>query len=133
MNPHAHHSPDPFRLHPEPFPRIHELRGFVTRIIDADTVECMLDLGLHSLRTEVLRVRNYNAPEIRRPASDEEIKRGMAAKARAEELLLGQPIIARVFRTEQTFGRYAAEIDYYVDTDAMESYALRMKQEGHEK
>lgn len=88
------------------------------RVIDGDSMEIDLDLGfnmvLHGLR---VRIRGYNAPELRshagHVATKDEIDKGRLAKAYAETLLAnpeGCSLETYKDGAQQTFGRWLATI-----------------------
>ena len=86
-----------------------------TRIVDGDTVDGLIDLGMDVLIRDRLRLYGINTPETRTRDKDEK-KRGLAAKARVEELLpIGEPclIVTRKDRKGK-FGRYLAVIYVYL-------------------
>lgn len=58
----------------------------VSRIIDGDTVDLILDLGFNILTKKRIRLWGINTPEIRTRDAQEKI-RGYAAKQRLEELI----------------------------------------------
>lgn len=63
---------------PEPMPvRLWVYRARVTAVIDGDTLDVILDQGLHTHRTERLRLLGVNTPELRGPTR----AAGLAAKA----------------------------------------------------
>ena len=79
----------------------------LTNIVDADTVDLVVDLGLRiSMR---MRVRMYgiNAPEMNTPG-------GKAAKtALANRVPLGSPVVVRTFKNPtDKYGRWLASIEY---------------------
>lgn len=59
----------------------------VVRVIDGDTVVVDIDLGFDSwIKDQHIRIQHIDTPEVRTRDLDEK-ERGLAAKARAEELL----------------------------------------------
>ena len=58
----------------------------VERIVDGDTLDAFIDLGFHVIVRKRIRFYGINTPETR-TRDKEEKKKGLAAKARLEELL----------------------------------------------
>ena len=82
---------------------MYEYAAVLARVVDADTVRLVLDLGFHMTRREQpYRLLRINAPEI----STEE---GKAAKAWMEMFLKEKPMRA-VTQKSDNFGRYLCEL-----------------------
>lgn len=58
----------------------------VTRVVDGDTIDALVDLGFDMHKQVRIRMVGMNAPESR-TRDLEEKKRGLAAKARLKEIL----------------------------------------------
>ena len=56
-------------------------------MVDGDTIDCTIDLGFHTLKKIRVRMEGINTPESR-TRDLEEKERGLAAKARLQEILL---------------------------------------------
>lgn len=56
------------------------------RVVDGDTLDCLLDLGFDTHRKVRVRFYGMNAPESRTRDAEEKVK-GKAATARLEEIL----------------------------------------------
>ena len=87
-------------------------RAFITRVIDGDSFECEVDPGFR-LRLllkgrQACRVLGINAPEVTGATKEA----GLAAAARARELIEGKHLIIRTYRDDQTdkYGRYLADV-----------------------
>ncbi len=65
---------------------MYEYKAKLIRVVDGDTVDAMIDCGFSTFRKERIRLRGINAPESR-TRDKEEKKRGLAAKARLQELI----------------------------------------------
>lgn len=98
---------------------LYAYRATVTKVVDGDTVDVDLDLGVHVvLHSERLRLRHVNAPEHGTAAGD-------AATKRLRELL---PVGTRVYvRTEldrtEKYGRLLAVVWLAMPTLAPPSWA----------
>ena len=79
----------------------------VIRVIDGDTVDTWIDLGLDVSVNIRFRLYGINAPEMRGPSSD----RGKASKARLEQMLpVGSKIVILTHKDKQEkYGRYLGE------------------------
>ena len=65
---------------------MYEYSAEVLRIVDGDTVDVLIDCGFSTFRKERVRLYGINAPESRTRDKEEKV-RGLAAKARLEELI----------------------------------------------
>lgn len=80
----------------------------VSRVVDGDTVDVMIDLGFNTHIKRRVRMYGINTPETR-TRDLEEKKRGLAAKARLEELLNNNEIVMRSWGKGK-FGRVLGEL-----------------------
>jgi len=80
----------------------------VLKIVDGDTIDVLVDLGMGVHRKERLRFSRINAWEIR----GEHKAKGKLAKARVAELIpVGEKILIQTEKDKQgKYGRYLAEI-----------------------
>ena len=85
-----------------------EYYATVLKVVDGDTIDVMVDLGMGVHRKERLRFSRVNAWETR----GEHREKGLLAKARVADLLpLGERIIIKTKKDKRgKFGRYLAEI-----------------------
>lgn len=67
-----------------------EYAARVERVIDGDTIVCLLDLGLNVFRRETLRLNGVNTPETNSPDSVERV-RAQRAKDYVADVLLPRP------------------------------------------
>jgi len=65
---------------------MYEYHAIVDRVVDGDTIDVTIDLGFHAHIKTRVRMEGMNAPESR-TRNLEEKKRGLAAKARLQEIL----------------------------------------------
>ena len=66
---------------------MYEYKAKLVRVIDGDTIDCMIDLGFDIWFKARVRMYGINTPESR-TRDKEEKKRGLLAKARLKELLI---------------------------------------------
>ena len=63
-----------------------EYNATVTKVVDGDTIDAIVDLGFSTFKKVRIRMHGINAPESR-TRDLEEKKKGLAAKARLVEML----------------------------------------------
>jgi len=78
----------------------------ITKVVDADTIDVVLDLGLHVRTHRRLRFMAMDAWEVK----GEEREKGLAAKARFEEMLANYDAVyvQTVMDAEGKYGRVLA-------------------------
>lgn len=81
----------------------------VTRVVDGDTIEGIVDLGFNVSTTLRFRLLDIDTPETFRPRNELEKEHGKRATARVEELILGKTVLVRSHKTGK-YGRWLAEI-----------------------
>jgi micrococcal nuclease len=90
-------------------------RAKLERVIDGDTLQIQLDMGLHAYRVERLRLLGVNAPEVHGATK----AAGDAATAYVREWLAAAgadpwPLVVQTYRTDN-FGRYLGAVWRVVD------------------
>ena len=93
-------------------------KATVVRVVDGDTVDLEIDLGMNVFVKERIRLARINTPETYGVKKDsEEYKAGMKAKKRLEELVLGKEIALETVKDKKgKYGRYLGEL-YTNDKD----------------
>lgn len=87
-----------------------EYTATVIQVIDGDTLDVSVDLGFDIQHTLRVRLYGINTPETR-TRNKEEKARGLAAKERLKELLLGKTVLLKTKKDDtEKFGRYLAEV-----------------------
>ena len=79
------------------------------RVIDGDTIDCMIDLGFDVSTKKRIRFAGINTPESR-TRDLEEKKRGLEAKARLKEILEGANEIHLDSHGVGKYGRVLGEL-----------------------
>jgi len=95
------------------------------RIIDGDTLELDIDLGLHAHVIEKVRLADIDTPEVYGVKKDsEEYKAGKKASDRVRDLIFedGKPGSKQLWvqtqkDAEGKYGRYVVKVFLYVDTE----------------
>ena len=80
------------------------------RVVDGDTIDCMIDLGFDVSTKKRIRFVGINTPESR-TRDLEEKKKGLAAKARLKEILEGANEIHLDSHGVGKYGRVLGELD----------------------
>ena len=106
---------------------MYEYNAEVTRIVDADTFDAVVDLGFFIKITLRFRVRNYDAPETWRPRNNAELEHGKRATEYAKTLL-NKPIRIKSFGIG-IYGRFSADVTLFDGRD----YVAVMKDFGFSK
>lgn len=112
---------DPFDDHPTGYEAARSLdcfRAFCARVVDGDTYDFILDLGITARVRVRVRLKDFDTAEIFHPRSDAELQHGLKAAQFVKDLLLGRPCLVRTFRTSSgadlvTVGRYVADVSFY--------------------
>ena len=89
-------------------------RVHVTYVVDGDTFDCLVDLGMGQYAYETIRVLDFNAPELFSAANTAERVHAREALERAKALILDSGCLIKTFKDRETFGRYVAEVWYPV-------------------
>lgn len=116
-----------FDNHPMGFPTAPEYRAFGGYVVDGDTIDVFVDLGLFQYAYETVRITGYDAPEIFRPKDEAEREAGYAAKEFLATLVLDQPLKIATEKDRESFGRFVAHVWCWRDgawleiTDAMKA------------
>ncbi len=100
----------------------------VIKIVDGDTIDVMVDLGMGVHRKERLRFSRINAWEVR----GEHKAKGKLAKARVIELIpVGEKILIKTEKDKRgKYGRYLAEI-FILDEPDNKNLNDLLLNEGH--
>lgn len=99
-----------------PFPRPHTVRrGWCMNVVDGDTVDCLVEMGLDVYQYVRVRLNKVDCPEIFHPKTENERLLGLRAKLAAQTLLLNKPVLLDFGAEAQIEGRYIADITYYVN------------------
>jgi len=105
-----------------------EYHATVLKVVDGDTIDVMVDLGMGVHRKERLRFSRINAWETR----GEHKEKGKLAKARVAELIpVGDKILIKTQKDKKgKYGRYIAEI-FILDSVMSVNLNDLLLNEGH--
>ena len=103
----------------------------VLRVVDGDTIDAKIDLGFDVSVKKRVRFLGINTPESR-TRDKEEKKRGLAAKARVQELLDEASEIQLTSHGVGKFGRCLGELNLCNDDGlTMTNLNNKLIEEGH--
>lgn len=85
-------------------------RAYGLRVVDGDTIDIIIDLGLDVYRTERVRVAGVDTPELR--ASDPAVRaKAIEAKAFTAAHTEGRLFTVRTYKSgDEKYGRYLADV-----------------------
>jgi micrococcal nuclease len=88
----------------------------VLRVVDGDTLDLEISLGMNVCIKERIRIRGINAPETYGVKKEsEEYQKGMVTKNRLIDLILGEKVQIHTHKDKKgKYGRYIADV-YLVD------------------
>jgi endonuclease YncB( thermonuclease family) len=73
------------------------------RLIDADTMELLIDPGFDFRFVVTVRIKNYDAPELFKPKNENEKQHAVQATIHAKNLLEGNKF--KIVSYQRTFGK----------------------------
>ena len=109
---------------------MYEYNAQVLRVVDGDTVDVLIDCGFSTFRKERVRLYGINAPESR-TRDKEEKKKGLAAKARLDQLITnteGKIVVKTELDKEGKYGRILGVI---WDEGKKKNFNNMLVAEGH--
>jgi endonuclease YncB( thermonuclease family) len=107
--------PAEFANHPHQFPDTMEYRAFCRYVVDGDTFDFIVDLGIFQYTYTTVRLSGIDTPEIFGRVDEATRTKGKEAKARVESLILNKPCTIVLHKDKVTFGRFVADVFYYED------------------
>ena len=109
---------------------MYEYSAAVLRVVDGDTVDMLIDCGFSTFRKERVRLYGIDAPESR-TRDKEEKKRGLAAKARLQELIKNtkKKIIIKTELDKK--GKYGRILGVLWDENKRKNFNTLLVAEGH--
>jgi len=107
---------------------MYEYKALVTRVVDGDTFDLVVDLGFEISFAMRVRLKGIDTPETWRPKTDAERVHGEAATKFVSLLIENQYVTIRSHKLG-IYGRYEADVALLDGTDL----ATLLKEEGFEK
>ncbi len=83
--------------------QINVYKGYLTRVVDGDTIHATLDLGFEIFHEEILRLRGIDAPEMSTAA-------GQKSSAALKRILKNIPFLIVKTTANDVYGRYVADV-----------------------
>lgn len=104
-----------------------EYKAQVTRVVDADTIDCHVDLGFYMYSRQRFRLARVDAWETR----GDERPEGLAAKAAVQSLLPPGHTVRITTEKAGKFGRWLAEV--WIEDEDGDEFNLNdwLLQHGH--
>lgn len=103
-------------------------KAFVTRVVDGDTIDVLVDLGFGISSNTRFRMAGYDAPESWRPSSEEERIAGVKAKTFLADLVEGMVVVVKSIKK----GKYRYVCELFLEDDE-QSVNEKMVEAGHVK
>jgi len=108
---------------------VYEYKAKLLRVVDGDTIDCIIDLGFDILLKERIRLKGIDTPEVR-TRDLEEKKRGFAAKERVEEVFQGSDEFTIITEMGKK-GKYGRILGTVMLPDRKVSLNQMLLDEGH--
>jgi micrococcal nuclease len=87
--------------------KIHTYKGYLSSIVDGDTIRVIIDLGFDIFREEIIRLREVYADELG-------TEKGAEQKKILEKILKNVKfVVIRTYKTDM-YGRYVADVFYEI-------------------
>lgn len=122
-----------FEDHPLSYERARSegyFRAFCRHVVDGDTLDALIDLGMGKFAYDPIRLHDVDTPEIFHPANSFERQHGLQARDRVIALVLNKPIAIKTWKDAETFGRYVADVVYFGASNATYDLAKTLRAEG---
>ena len=108
---------------------MYEYKAKLLRVIDGDTVDCVIDLGFNVRLKERVRLKGIDTPETR-TRDLEEKKRGFAAKERVQEAFKYSDEFTIITEIDKK-GKYGRILGTIILPDRKVSLNQMLLDEGH--
>lgn len=106
-------------------------RAHVVHVVDGDTYDVDVDLGMNVHVRERVRLYNVDTPEVYGVKKDSvEYAAGMAASTFVRDLIEGRDVWIETYKDAKgKYGRYIATV--YIDDDMQRDLGTEIINEGH--
>lgn len=99
---------------------MYEYKAKITRVVDGDTFDAIVDLGFNVTFAIRIRLRLYDTPETWRPRNDLEEAHGNQATEFVKNVIEGKDVRIVTYKDGASiYGRYEADV-YYHDLSGIE-------------
>ena len=109
---------------------MYEYSAEVLRVVDGDTVDVLIDCGFSTFIKERVRLYGIDAPESS-TRDKEEKKRGLAAKARLQELIKNTKKKVIIKTELDKKGKYGRILGVIWDENKKKNFNTLLVSEGH--
>ena len=109
---------------------MYEYSAEVLRVVDGDTVDVLIDCGFSTFRKERVRLHGIDAPESRTRDKEEKV-RGLAAKARLQELIKNTSKKVTIKTELDKKGKYGRILGVIWDKEKKKNFNKMLISEGH--
>jgi len=92
---------------------MYEYKAIITRVIDGDTYDFLIDLGFGITYKDRLRLYGVDTPEVR----GVERPQGLAVKEQVIKLILGKEVTLISHKWKGKYGRFIAEVRIWNEFD----------------
>lgn len=99
-------------------------------VVDGDTYDFLIDLGLYQYAYVTVRLADVDTPEIFGAKAAEEKEEGYKAKKLAEDLILNKHCIIETYKDKQSFGRFIARVFFRNDDGSMHCLGCELIKAG---
>lgn len=89
---------------------MYKYKAFVTRVVDGDTFDAIVELGYNITTKQRFRLKGIDTPETWRPNSKKEKEHGEEATTFTTDTILNTNVTLTSVKTS-TYGRYEANIE----------------------
>jgi len=110
---------------------MYEYKAKLVRVIDGDTIDCVIDLGFDVRLKERIRLKGIDTPEVRTRDLEEKAK-GLAAKERVEDAFRHSDEFTIITELDKK-GKYGRILGTIMLPDRKVSLNQMLLDEGHAK
>lgn len=103
-------------------------KALVAKVIDGDSIEVLIDLGMKVSYLAKLRLNGIDTPSIHRPKSELEKEAGSLVSSQLELMIDGRDIYIKTYK-QSKYGDYLADI--YLNEDDEKSINQTLIEEGY--
>jgi len=111
---------------------MYEYKAIVTNVVDADTLDIVIDLGFKTSIKTRIRIARINAYETRLGSKTNQAQKelGLKGKEFVKDLIEGKEVKITTEKTGK-YGRYIAEITYEAHTDKIVNLGTELVRLGY--
>jgi len=107
---------------------MYKYKAFVTRVVDGDTFDAIVDLGYNINTKQRFRIKDIDTPETWRPSSEREKEHGELATKFTADAIENTNVILTSIKIA-SYGRYEANVELNDGSDL----CVLLKENGFDK